>query len=52
MTTIIKVMSQFNPYVNLRSVIKDCAFFTSLVDALIIIIIGASIISAKEKATP
>ena len=39
-------------YVNVLSFLNEKWSFTSAVDALIIIITGASITNAKEKATP
>ena len=39
-------------YVKFLNLLKEKQSFTSAVDALIIIITGASITNAKEKATP
>ena len=51
-TSINRVMSKLIIYVKFLSLLKDNLSLTKAVEALIIIITGASIISANEKATP
>jgi hypothetical protein len=50
--TITNVIAAFRIYVKFLNLIKESLFFARAVDALIIIIMGDSIRTAKENATP